>query len=488
MAKKKKSDEALDPLQAYKEAMESLVSGTDFKTSADSVVLTQRKKVKTPIEAMNCIFGGGIPFGTIAQSYGPPKAGKSTWLYVMMGIFQKTYPTGIAVLIDNESSGDGERLEYLGVDTKRVLRLPASSIESGFLALLKMLENKSKNPNLKDVPIFAIWDTISKGLATDGATQSRMNAMDRARIIKNYMSPVIEAIEKHDFFLGLINQVIYKTDSYGNTKMDSGGGIALKHDVHLSTKLEIYNKGDGSEGNFIVRRISLLDIDKSKISPEFKNIPVIIDIREGGSVDQEGSFIEYMMDLGYITQSSGWYRYDALCDKYALSHLYYPFYYYLKSFRYDEIHKKVKETPLLYNAFRYMFMETMSELYKLQARIIKPYMAECLEEIRSEYDSPQLYMEDNRDGKKDAVVAKLKENPELVAKIRETVEIDPAVCLTCGEGHDNLYTCDCKEEVVITSELAKKILDEAFQVEEEVAETTDENIGEEVDNEGEATE
>ena len=122
--------------QTFDNAIEALTAGTSFQLGTQ--VLNSRNKVRTPVEVLNCILGGGLPFGTIAQSYGPPKVGKSTWMYQMMGIFQKQYPDGIAFIIDNEASADDDRLEILGVDKSRVLRLPASSIESGFLTLLKL--------------------------------------------------------------------------------------------------------------------------------------------------------------------------------------------------------------------------------------------------------------------------------------------------------------------------------------------------------------
>lgn len=210
-----------------KNLLEDLIKGTNFEVSSLGEVLTERKKVSTPIEVINNILGGGIPFGTVLQSFGPPKSGKSTWTYQTMGLFQKEYPNGISVIVDTESSADGTRLEFLGVDTSKVLRLPSSSIEDGFLSILKMLENKSKSTSeLKDAPVFVIWDTISKGLAQADSSQSRMNAMDRARVIKNYMNPVMAEVGKHDFILCLLNQVIYRTDSYGNQKVDSGGGVA----------------------------------------------------------------------------------------------------------------------------------------------------------------------------------------------------------------------------------------------------------------------
>lgn len=160
------------------DVLSELIKGTGFEVSSVAEVLTQRGKVSTPLEVVNSILGGGIPFGTVLQSYGPPRGGKSTWMYQTMGRFQKEYPDGISVIIDTESSADGNRLSYLGVDISKVLLLPSTSIEEGFLSLLQMLQNKKKVDKLKDAPVFAIWDTISKGLAQSESTQSRMNAMD----------------------------------------------------------------------------------------------------------------------------------------------------------------------------------------------------------------------------------------------------------------------------------------------------------------------
>lgn len=368
--------------------IESLASGTNFKLSSKSEVLTTRKKVPTPLEVINCLLGGGIPFGTIYQSYGEPKTGKSTWSYQTMGIFQKLYPNGVAVVIDNEASADSERLEYLGVDTSKVLRLPSTSIESGFLSLLKLLDNKKKIEQLKDVPVFVIWDTISKGLAQDNSTQSRMNAQDRARIIKNYMSPVLTEIEKQDFILCLLNQVIFKTDKYGNTKTDSGGGIALKHDVHLSTKLSL--GGDTYNGNYIVSRSSKLNIDKSKLGPEFYGIDVVIDITAGGMIDTVKSFVDYLINSDMITQAKGWYKLDNLIETYKLHPISKILNDYNRSYRYDPLVEAVANNKIFYEALKLALTMKIEGIYKLQSLVMKPYKEERINNILDEFSAFSL--------------------------------------------------------------------------------------------------
>ncbi len=470
MARKKNNQS--ETSEVFDNVLESLAKGTDFKLSSNSSVLTERAKVRTPIEALNCILGGGIPFGTVAQSYGPPKVGKSTWMYQMLGIFQKTYPNGVAMVIDMEASADGERIEYLGVDTSKLLRLPATSIENGFLSLMKVLENKSKIEELKDVPVFVIWDTISKGLAQDGATQSRMNAMDRARVIKNYMSPVMAEIEKQDFILCLLNQVIYNVDSYGNRKMDSGGGIALKHDVHFSTR--ITPGSDEWNGNFKTKTRSVIAIDKSKLGPEIWNIPMVIDNQEGGVIDEVMSFVDYLIELGFITNAKGWYNFNDLLDREKLSPFYQVIYENNKSYRYDDLISMFKSNRLMYNIMRYMLMEFLAGMYKLQAKVMKSYKEQCLQEIRKEYDPAELYLRDNND----EIEIMINNLIESDADIPSKVEDCKAICLDCGTVSDYVYTCDhCGGSHVVTRETAKSLLNRLNPAEET---TEEESIDEEI--------
>lgn len=373
MARKRVEEEQKE----FTNIFDALIDNTGFQISKEAKVLTERAKVRTPLEGVNCLLGGGIPFGVVCHSYGKAKGGKSTLAYQTMVEFTKQYPEGICIIVDMESSADGNRLQFFGLDTSKVLRLPASSIESGFLSVFKLLDNKMKKPELQKVPLFIIWDTISKGMAQDNSTNSRMNAMDRARIIKNYISDLTSRLEKQDSILWLLNQVVTRVDAYGNAKEDFGAGESLKHDVQLNfhitdAKADVVDKG------FLIKRKSTVDIVKSKVSPEVGNYSMVFDMSQGGRIDEVESFLDYLFKLGFIDASGGWYKLnsavDAL-DKYdkeigdVLES-------YNKSYRWSELLQTFKEDTLIVNIYRYHLCHYISELYKLQAELIKPYMEE----------------------------------------------------------------------------------------------------------------
>lgn len=468
--------------EVYENALEALAAGTEFKVGSEVKVLTTRQKVRTPVEILNCLLGGGIPFGTVLQAYGPPKSSKSTWLYQMMGIFQKEYPEGIAVVVDTEASGDTERLSFLGVDTSRILRLPATSIETGFLSLLKMLDNKSKNEKLKDTPVFVIWDSISKGLAQENSTQSRMNAQDRARIIKNYMSPMMAEIEKHNFVLCLINQAIYSTDRYGNRKLDAGGGVALKHDVHLSVKIEL--SSDYTEGSFLITRTSKMAIDKSKISPEIWDIPVVLDIREGGKIDEVLSLIEYFLWNGWITQTSGWYTFDTVADMNKDNPFYPILANYSKKRRYNDMVQLVRDTPELYLALRYTFIKHLASIYKLQAKVMYEYQDKITAELMN-YLQPYsiIYDPSNPNNKLDELKDKLDSNPELKSALLEAKGYE-FISLTDASISDRLQVDNLGIPSYVSNKMMSDIINHLYKDnEEEVVEVIDEqSIQQDIDN------
>lgn len=374
----------------YNDIVNSLIDGTNFELSNESQVLTScTLKVRTPIEALNGLLGGGLPLNGVYHTWGAPKAGKSTWLYQTMGMFQKQYPEGICIIIDMESSADANRLKALGLDPSKVLRLPATSIESGFLALFKILENKKKNKQIKDIPIFIIWDTISRGLAQDTSSQSRMNAQDRARIIKNYMPDLESRIEDQPFFLGLINQVIYEADRYGNQHAKAGGGVALQHENHMSVCVSYVSEESDSTGSFVTAKWSKIDIDKSKISPEIRNIPFKIDTTKGGYIDERESFMWFMVNtLGYMKDAGmKWYTFDPVLEAYDGTPIAdYIRTNYNKKFKYKNLVDLFNDDELLYNIFKFIYTDYISKTFSLQANIIKDYHDELYNSIMSILD------------------------------------------------------------------------------------------------------
>lgn len=358
-------------------ALDSLISGTEAHLVSDTStgVMHDRIKIETPIPQLNCIFGGGLPMGIILEAYGEPASGKSSTWYQTMGNFQKRFPDSVSIIVDTEASVDSTRMEFMGCDQSRTLRIPATSIESGFNQVFSILDKKQENEALREKPVFIIWDTIGIGVTQkqlDSGDQFQGGMLEKSKTLKFELSNLLPRIEKQPIIVVLLNQVTTQMGRYGSS-LTSGGGWGLKHNAHLRLK---YTGGKTDyDGIYATLKHSYIDMEKSKISPQFSGLSLVIDITKGGIVDSVYSMFTYAVEnLGYISQSKGWYNFKKLVElnpEYAESlERFEP----EKSRRINDILQLFRDNESLYYLLCLTFCKEISQVYSYQAEICAPYM------------------------------------------------------------------------------------------------------------------
>lgn len=390
MAKNQSSEEVPKELN-FNELMNELMDGTGFVRLDTGSLMNNRPKIRTPLWAINCIFGGGVPMGIIAESSGPPSSGKSTEAYQKAGIFQKQYPSGIVVILDNEASTDDVRMTYMGVDTSKVLRLPATSLEGGFRNLFSILNKLIKLPAEQIPPVYVIWDTITTGGTDAGANaaasgNSVMNAggmMERARVLKENLGALFPYIEKINMYLVLLNQVSTQGIGSYHPSVGSGGGYGLKHNCHIH--FEFDEGRDYFEEGFIAGTQSALNLGKNKLTPKFYNIPVIIDAREGGVIDEYSSFMSYINEtLQMIPKGGAYYYLDKFFNDVVL--VAYPEFKwvcepYMKSWHWSKFIDAARTDSNLHKLLQIILIDKVCSIYKHLAEITRSYKEELYKEI-----------------------------------------------------------------------------------------------------------
>ena len=137
-----------------------LIKGTEFESMTDDCSgLSAGSRVKTPLEILNAFLGGGLPFGSIVEIFGPNAGGKSTLTYQTVANFMDDYEDGIVLLLDAEATTDRGRLMALGVkNPDRIIRLKISCLEQGFEQITTVLKKLDDNPKLKDAKVMIVWD------------------------------------------------------------------------------------------------------------------------------------------------------------------------------------------------------------------------------------------------------------------------------------------------------------------------------------------
>lgn len=350
-----------------------LISGTSFnlidQNNQGKGSLSDKPKVETPLYALNCLLGGGLPLGAILEVYGPNASGKSSFMYETLGNFQRQYPNGVAFILDTETSTDNSRLRQLGVDPLRAPRMGAATLEDGFEQINKIVSKMVNDDRYKGFPVMILWDTIASAPTRAQVKTGEMyggGMAERARIIKSALMTIFPLIEQQNILLVLLNQVMAEIGGW-KPGLTTAGGNALKHDVHL--KLEITGGKTSYDGVYATRKYSELGISKSKISPIMGGFPVTIDITRGGVIDRVESFVWWMTKLDIFKQSAWWSveetYYERYKDYWDRFKGFYP------HFRQAYLYEYAREHPDFVDFLMLVWLDAISDRYVLQKEVVK---------------------------------------------------------------------------------------------------------------------
>lgn len=349
-----------------------LISGTSFSfisQGGGKGSLSDKPKVETPLIALNCLLGGGLPLGAILEVFGPNASGKSSFMYETLGNFQKQYPNGVSFVLDTETSTDDSRLRQLGVDPMRAPRMGAATLEDGFEQINKIVTKMTSDDRYKGFPVMILWDTIASAPTRAQVKTGEMyggGMAERARIIKSSLMTIFPLIEKQNILLVLLNQVMAEIGGW-RPGLTTAGGNALKHDIHL--RLEITGGKTEYDGVYAMKKYSDLSISKSKISPIMGGFPITIDITLGGVIDRVESFVWWMTELNLFKQAAWWSIEDWCYGKYK--NYWDKFEGLYPRFRQSKLYETARERPEFVEFLKLIWLDLISEKYVLQKEVVK---------------------------------------------------------------------------------------------------------------------
>lgn len=373
--------------------MKYLIDDTDMTMVEEGSLMNtnSRPKAKSPLWVVNCILGGGIPLTLQTEFSGVPASGKTTSAYQMLANYLNQYENGIGMVIDTEGSVDIERLKSFGVDTRRVIRLPAKSIEDAFGSMFETFTKlrKAREERNPDISVMVVFDSVSSGGTNkqhDAAESgnSVLNAgsmMELPRILKQNTANVFPYIEQLPILVVYINQV--STTGIGSyvTRVESVGGYGFKHNMQFS--LVWGTPKDCYENGFIVGTECDVMMKKSKISPKFIEIPCFINSRNGGKIDEAASFMKYLQkgNVGLIKTGS-WYnmndtmdklieKYSDIIDKEAVEK-------YKGNIRRLDLENKIRDDKQLQLLLQIALIDFIDDIYPLQRNINGEYQKKLI--------------------------------------------------------------------------------------------------------------
>lgn len=173
-------------------------------------------------------MGGGFPYGRMVELYGLPSAGKS--LICQKAIAEAQKSGREAVYVDCENSFDPVFAAKLGVDTKKLILLPAAIGEDIIDILAKLLEAE---------PAIIVVDSVASMI-----TRAEMDAeMDqqfmaiKARLLSRGIAKLNALNKRRRTLIIFINQLRSVVTTWGGGGTTTPGGLAIK--FFASIRIEV---------------------------------------------------------------------------------------------------------------------------------------------------------------------------------------------------------------------------------------------------------
>ncbi len=254
---------------------------------------------------------GGFPVGRITEIMGESASGKSLLAAHALAATQRK--GGLAVLFDTEAAVSQDYLQAIGVDTTKLLYVNLECLEDIFESIEKIIESVRKSNRDKIVTI--VVDSVM-GATTKIELEADYNkdgwATSKAIILSKAMRKITNMIAREKICLIFTNQV--RTNlavTFGEKDITSGGkALGFHSSVRIKLKSAGQLKGDinGLATTIGIRTIAT--VKKNRLGPPLRSISY--DIYFDSGIDDYGSWLTMLKDMGVISQSGAYYTYDLI--------------------------------------------------------------------------------------------------------------------------------------------------------------------------------
>lgn len=272
-------------------------------------IITNGKKEKiqsisTGSYALDSKIGiSGYPLGRIIEIAGGEAAGKTTLALAGVKSYQKELPKKKCVFVDMEHTFDNALAEELGVDTKKLIIVNATTGEQAFDAINDMIETGE----VSLIVVDSISAMVSMAEMEDSVGDAKIGML--GRLLSKALKKTVPLADRHKTTVLLLNQLREKIggykSAYGETR-ESTGGNALK--FYSSLRIQV-SKGKPfiNQDDEIVGHKMRFKIIKNKVGTPNKKgeIPILYTV----GVSTIDELIDIAISLQVVKVSGSWYSY-----------------------------------------------------------------------------------------------------------------------------------------------------------------------------------
>jgi len=219
---------------------------------------------------------GGIPSNKITALAGETATGKTFFALGMVKQFLADNPSGGVLYFESESALTKEMIESRGIDSKRMIILPVTTIQEFTHQAVKIVENHTE-----DKPIMMCLDSLGMLSTTkevgDISEGKETKDMTRAQLVKGCFRVLTLKLGKAGIPL-LVTNHTYKQVGTMFPQDVMGGGSGLQY---AASTIIFLSKRKEKEGTDVVGNVIHCKNYKSRLTKENKRVDVLLRYDQG---------------------------------------------------------------------------------------------------------------------------------------------------------------------------------------------------------------
>lgn len=273
----------------------------------DGVVGDTAGFIDTGSYALNALLSGsiygGLPSNKVTALAGESSTGKTFYALGVTKHFLETHPDAGVVYFETEGALTRVMLEERGIDTKRFVIVPVSTVQEFRTQAVKVLDTYEKTPKADRPPLMLCLDSLgmlstAKEMA-DTAEGKDTRDMTRAQLVRGAFRVLSLKLARLDVAMVVTNHTYAAVGAYVPTKV-MGGGDGLKY---AASTIVFLSKSKDKDGTEVIGNIIKCKLEKSRLTKEQSMVETKLSFTKG--LDRYHGLIELAVEAGIWGSSGG---------------------------------------------------------------------------------------------------------------------------------------------------------------------------------------
>ena len=250
---------------------------------------------------------GGLPANKVTALAGESSTGKTFFALSVVRNFLDANPTGGVIYFETESAISREMIESRGIDSKRMIIVPVTTVQEFRTQAVKIVDKYLKQKESDRKPLMFVLDSLgmlstSKEIEdTEAGKETR--DMTRAQVLKGAFRVLTLKLGLANVPMIVTNHTYDVVGSYIPTK-EMGGGSGLKYAASTIVYLSKKKEKDGTD---VVGNIIKVKAAKSRLTKENAQIETRLFYDERG-LDRYYGLLELGEKYGVFERVGNRYR------------------------------------------------------------------------------------------------------------------------------------------------------------------------------------